>query len=129
MMTDDLPEGVTDVTPEEAVADHEPGAMHCCTSTRWQQIADSLMPDDHPWLKGHVGRVTVPGIPEFPLVCIDTAGLAPEEVNYVLHIFYGTPDPTNPDGSGEIGVMEIEGTNVIAKSLHEAKKRDDRRRR
>jgi hypothetical protein len=120
---------IKDVTPEEAVAQHEDGAMHCCAPGRWQQIADRLDPTDHPFLKGKLGRMTYQGIPDYGLACVDTRGLTKDQQNYVLHVFYGTPDPTNPDGSDEVGVVMLDKDLPAVQAIYDAKDKADRRRR
>ena len=124
-----LPEGVRDITPEEAVSQHEDGAMHCCAPGRWRQIEDRLTPNEFPWLQGHVGRLTLEGMPDYQMTCVDTKGLTKEQQNYVLQVFYGVPDPSNPDGSGEVGVMMMDKDLPITKAMYDAKDRAKRRRR
>lgn len=113
-MADDF---IKDITPEEAVAKHEPGSMHCCTPTRWQQVAHKFDMVEHPWLANHLGEMTLDG--QMRVTCIDTKGLTPEQVNYVLAAFYGDKD---------VGVMLVDEESPAAKAFYEAKQRADLKR-
>ena len=119
-MTDDI----KDITPEEAVAQHEEGSLHCCTPNRWHEIESRFDLTMHPWLQGKIGMFSLNNEQDnFTLICIDTDGMDPEHVNIMLAKFYDTRDEDEP------GVMVLEAGSKAADTLYKAKERGQKKRR
>jgi len=118
-MTDQHDDHITDITAEQAKVEHEEGSMHCCTPGRWALVERHFNLTEHPWLEGHLGRLSVGD--GLKLVCIDTTGLDERQVAYVLVSFYDASE-------AEPGVMMLDGEAPQAKAMIDAKRAADMRR-
>lgn len=118
-MSDD-PLDIRDITPAEAVDEHEAGDVHCAMPAQWESIAHLFDVAADPWLKGKIGRITIPDVsPGLFMVCVDTTGLKPEQTNVVLSRFYGADSSTT-------GVAVVENER-LAEAITTARDRARRR--